>query len=85
MNYNSRYTGVEVEDALEKATTALQQKDIEHLATKEEVIKFIDNQVLTISMSIFGELVVAYGDEYSPFSEGYITEDGEVVLEFNYD
>lgn len=84
MNYNSRYTGVEVEDALEKATTALQEKDIQHLATKEEIAKFVDNQILTISMSILGELVVEYGNEYSPFSKGYITEDGEVILEFNY-
>ena len=84
MNYNSRYTGVEVEDALEKATTALQKEDIQHLATKEEISKFIDNQILMISMSVLGELVVTYGDDYSPFSDGYVNEDGEVVLEFNY-
>ena len=85
MSYNSRYTGKQVEDALEKAITSLQPNDIQHLATKEEVSKFVDNQVLSIFTSVVGELVVVYGNENSPFTNGYVNEIGEVILEFNYD
>lgn len=40
MSYNSKYTGVEVENLLGKAGTALQEhQDISHLATKTELSK----------------------------------------------
>lgn len=85
MNYNSIYTGKEVEDAIERAMTSLQRRDIEHLATKEEIQSVLATQILTLNMSVLGELVVTYGADNSAFTDGYITEDGELVLEFNYD
>ena len=45
----------------------------------------LDNQVLGLEMSEYGELVLTVGAQNTEFSDGYISEEGEVTLEFNYE
>lgn len=45
----------------------------------------LDNQILGLEMNGNGEMIVSYGEQNTEFSDGYISEEGEVILEFNYE
>lgn len=45
----------------------------------------LDNQIIGLEMNENGEIIVSYGEQNTEFSDGYISEEGEVILEFNYE
>lgn len=45
----------------------------------------LENQMLAIEISEYGEMVLTVGEQNTEFSDGYISEEGEVTLEFNYE
>ena len=50
-----------------------------------EIDKRLDNQILSVNFEESGDLVVFTGTENSEFQQGYISESGDVVLEFIYE
>lgn len=66
-----------------------EHQDISHLATKKELEEALEgvgskDDLMAIELSEEGDMVLVYGEE-SALSDGYISEEGEVVLEFNYE
>lgn len=56
----------------------------DELDQKLEEFTPIKDDIMAIELSEQGELVLTYGEETS-LSDGYISEDGGLVLEFNYE
>jgi hypothetical protein len=70
------------EDLSEENIKELQKPAEDAMKKLEESL---DNQVLGIDMTEFGEVVLTVGAQNTEFSDGYISEEGEVTLEFNYE
>lgn len=70
------------EDLSEENIKELQKPAEDAMKKLEESL---DNQVLGIDMTEFGEVVLTVGAQNTEFSDGYISEEGEVILEFNYE
>lgn len=89
MAYQSKYKGAEVEFILDNALLKKEQilTDDEKKIVKanlgiEDVGKV--NDLLAIELSEVGEMILIYGEETN-LLDGYISEDGELVLEFNFE
>lgn len=70
------------EDLSEENIKELQKPAEDAMKKLEESL---DNQVLGIDMTEFGEVVLTVGAQNTEFSDGYISEEGEVILKFNYE
>lgn len=69
-------------DLTEEQIAELQKPAADAMA---ELNKAVESQILGIEMDSDGSLVLTYGTENTAFVDGYISDDGEVVLEFNYE
>jgi hypothetical protein len=72
-----------------KENLGIKDPDLSDYATKEELEEALagvgsKDDLMAIELSEEGDVVLVYGEE-SELSDGYIREDGELVLEFNYE
>lgn len=70
------------EDLTEEQIKVLQQPAAKAMAKLEEAL---DNQLLGIDMNEYGDLVLTYGAQNTEFQDAYISEKGDVILEFDYE
>lgn len=56
----------------------------EEIDNKFEAFRPDKNDIMAIELSTDGEMILLYGEETS-LSDGYINDDGELILEFNYE
>lgn len=78
------YTKEETDKRIEEHTP-----DLSDYATKKELEEALEgvgskDDLMAIELSEEGDMVLTYGEETN-LSDGYILEDGELVLEFNYE
>lgn len=76
----NRYIPTKVSD-LENDTDFISSDELDK---KLEEFTPSKDDIMAIELSEQGEMVLTYGDETS-LSDGYISEDGDLVLEFNYE
>lgn len=69
------------EDLTDENIKELQKPAEDAMAKLEEAL---DNQILGLEMNDYGDIVLTYGAQSTEFNDGYISETGEVTLEFNY-
>lgn len=67
----------------------IKDPDLSDYATKKELEEALEgvgskDDLMAIELSEEGDMVLTYGEETN-LSDGYISEDGELVLEFNYE
>lgn len=87
MAYQSKYKGREVEYILDNALLKKEQPltDEEKQLIKNNLgIKPDKDDIMAIELSETGEMILSYGEE-SNLSDGYISDNGELVLEFNFE
>lgn len=87
MAYQSKYKGREVEYILDNALLKKEQPltDEEKQQIKNNLgIKPDKDDIMAIELSETGEMILSYGEE-SNLSDGYISDNGELVLEFNFE
>lgn len=70
-------------------STAIQMKDLSDYATKEDLKDILGgvgpkDYLMAIELSEEGDMVLTYGQETN-LSDGYISDYGELILEFNYE
>ena len=72
-----------------KENLGIKEPDLSDYATKKELEEALENigskdDLMAIELSEEGDVVLVYGEETN-LSDGYISEDGELVLEFNFE
>ena len=72
-----------------KENLGIKEPDLSDYATKKELEEALEgieskDNLLAIELSEEGDMILVYGEE-SEISDGYISEEGEVVFEFNYE
>lgn len=72
-----------------KENLGIKDPDLSDYATKKELEEALEevgskDDLMAIELSEEGDMVLTYGEETN-LSDGYISEDGELVLEFNYE
>lgn len=77
------------EKSVVKENLGIKDPDLSDYATKKELEEALEgvgskDDLMAIELSEEGDVVLVYGEE-SELSDGYIREDGELVLEFNYE
>lgn len=79
----------EIRSGASKGATALQSVPDEYvtmdeLDSKLEELEASKEDLVAIELSEEGEMILSYGKDTN-LSDGYISESGELVLEFNYE
>lgn len=72
-----------------KENLGIKDPNLSDYATKKELEEALEgieskDNLMAIELSEEGDMILVYGEE-SELSNGYISEEGEVVFEFNYE
>lgn len=85
--YNSKYYSCEEIDRRLLQGTYDDAVKAGYTGTKEQfdsLLARLENNILAIELKDNGKLVASYSADNSAFTEGKITENGKLVLTFNY-